>query len=198
MRRSEIGGLPLALACALTAAVPLTVAMPLKAQETTAAVVHLRDGSSQPLLEWTLSYEYVSWKQGTSPYLAPTTRKPTLEIWVAKKQYPVKGQTLEIVYGPSQIEREVGGEVKKLDVQVATRLSLGPEGGKRTELKLEAPHKDLVLPQAAKGESVLVRTLDLIGQTLTGTRREFCLASFSSLVECPYDPARQVVKVEFP
>jgi len=174
--------------------VALTV--PLAAQEGGSAVVYMADGSSVPLLSWTLSYEYLAWKQGTAPYQSAPQRRDTADVLLGKRSHPVKGLTLEIVYTPIEKEREVGGEMRKTKVPVATGLVLGAADKKAT-LKVEAPHRDLVIPGAEKGLLLAVRTLDLKGQTLTGTRREFCLLSFSSLVECPEEPANQVVRVDF-
>jgi hypothetical protein len=64
-------------------------------------------------------------------------------------------------------------------------------------LKLEAPQRELLVPGGEKNMLFVVRTLDLHGQTLTGTRRELCLVSFTSLVECPDDPALQVARIQF-
>lgn len=186
---------PLLLALASLALA--SAARPVAAQQGDSVVVHLRDGSTLPLLSASLSYEYVSWRQGTSSFLSSPDRKPAPELWLAKKSYPLKGHTLEIEYAPRQVEREVEGTVKKLDVQAAIGLALLAADGKRTSLKLEPPHRDLLLPDAEKGMLLSVRTLDLVGETLTGTHRELCLVSFTSLVECPYDPSRQVAKIEF-
>jgi hypothetical protein len=45
---------------------------------------------------------------------------------------------------------------------------------------------------------VQARSLDLHGQTLTGTRRSFCILSYSALVQCYDTVGQQVVKLEFP
>jgi hypothetical protein len=162
-----------------------------------AAVAHLADGSSVPLTGWTLSYEYVAWKPGTPQYQVPPQRRDVSELLLAKRSYPVKGQTLEVLYTSVPRQREVDGQPRTVKVRVATGLALGPGGGKKTTFKLEAPHRDAIIPDAEKSTLLSVRTLDFKGQTLTGTRREFCLVSFTSLVECPEDAANQVVRVEF-
>jgi hypothetical protein len=70
-------------------------------------------------------------------------------------------------------------------------------GGKAVRAKVEPPHRDLLAPGADKATMVMARSLDLRGEGITGTRREVCLLSYSSLVECGGTPADQVVKVEF-
>jgi hypothetical protein len=42
------------------------------------------------------------------------------------------------------------------------------------------------------------RSLDVRGETLTGTRRDVCVMSYSPLVECGSAPKDRVVKLEFP
>lgn len=180
----------------LAALLGMALAAPLRAQEGGSAVAQMADGSSVPLVTWTLSYEYVAWRQGTPQYQAAPQRRDTAELWLGKKTYPVRGQSLEIAYTPTEKEREVEGVVKRVKLPVASGLVLSASG-KKTPLKLEPPHRDLVIPGAEKGQLLVVRTLDLKGQTLTGTRREFCLLSFTSLVECPEEPANQVVRVDF-
>jgi hypothetical protein len=69
--------------------------------------------------------------------------------------------------------------------------------GRTVKAKVEPPHRDLLAPDAGKSTMVMARSLDLRGEGITGTRREVCLLSFSSLVECGGNPADQVVKVEF-
>src|SRR5262245_12109108 len=160
------------------------------------AVAHMADGSSVPLTSWTLSYEYVAWKPGTPQHQAPPQRRDTAELLLAKRSFPVKGRTLEVVYSAVPKQREIDGAVETVKVKVASGFALDV-GGKKSTLKLEAPHRDAIIPGAEKGLLLAVRTVDLKGQTLTGTRREFCLASFTSLVECPEDAANQVLRVEF-
>ncbi len=161
------------------------------------AVAQMADGSSIPLTSWTLSYEYVAWKLGTPQFLTPPQRREVSELLLAKRSYPLKGQTLEVAYTSVPRQREVYGQPRTVQVRVATGLALSAAGGKKTTLKLEAPHRDSIIPDAEKSTLLTVRTLDLKGQTLTGTRREFCLVSFTSLVACPEDAANQVVRVEF-
>lgn len=174
----------------------VAVVAPVTAQEGGGAIAHMADGSSVPLVSWTLSYEYLAWKQGTPQFQATPQRRDTDDVWLGKRSYPVRGQTLEIVYTEAEREREENGVVKRIKVQVAGGLALAT-GAKRTALKIEAPHRDMVIPDAERSVLLVVRTLDLKGQTLAGTKREFCLLSFTSLVECPEDPPNQVVRVAF-
>ena len=59
-------------------------------------IVTLDDGTTVPLRNWTLSYEYGMAKSGVSPLFAPTARKLTSELYVGKKAFPTAGQTLSI------------------------------------------------------------------------------------------------------
>jgi hypothetical protein len=54
-----------------------------------------------------------------------------------------------------------------------------------------------VIPGVAKSQLLLVRSLDLRGETLAETRSDLCIASFTSFVACPDDDARRVVRIEF-
>jgi len=178
-----------ALLCAALAA-------PLAGQDAGGAVVQLADGTSVPLTTATLSYEYLAWKPGTPQFQSQPQRRDSAELWLAKKTYPVKGQSLQVVFAQMEKEREVEGVVKRVKVPVPSSLVL-EDGTRKTPLKLEPPHRDLVLPGGDKNLLLVVRTLDLKGETLTGTKREFCLLSFTALVECPDDAPNQVVRVDF-
>jgi hypothetical protein len=172
---------------------------PLSAQqgEGGGAVVHMADGSSVPLTRATLSYEYSSWKQGAPQAQAQPQRRDTgSELWLAKKTFPLRGRSLEILYTPVDRMREQDGVLKRVKVRVASGVVIADAAGKTTP-KLEPPHRDLILSGDQKGMLVGLRALDLKGETFTGTRREFCLLSFTALVECPDDEANQVVRVDF-
>ena len=41
------------------------------------------------------------------------------------------------------------------------------------------------------------RSVDIVGKTLSGMDRSFCVASFSALVECGGTKTTRVVKVDF-
>jgi len=156
-------------------------------------LVTLGDGTSLPLHSWTLSYEYVAWKSGTSQMSSTPMRKDTQDLWIGKKVIPTGGATLAITYGDLERETDLGKRVGK----VARGLRLKGADGRATDFKVEAPHKDLLLPGAERGWLVMPRSLDLRGETVTGTRKEYCLASYSTLIECGDRPADQVVKLEF-
>ncbi len=161
------------------------------------AVLYLGDGTSVPLSAWTFSYEYGAWKPPSSPALIKPARRDTSELWLAKRGYPTAHSTLEIQYELVERDREEDGALVKARVPVVKGLLLTGPDGKKNTLKPEAPHREFLLPGADKELNVIPRSLDIRGQTLTGTKRLFCLVSFSRLVECATAPAEQVMKVEF-
>lgn len=147
-------------------------------------IVHLGDGSSLPLNSWTLSYEYLAWPQGTTQEQATASRREARELWVGKRRLPASALTMEIVY--------------KKAAPTVERLSLKPALGRPSAMKAEAPHRELLAPTADGKTTIVPRSLDIRGTTMTGTRRELCLVPYSVFVQCGGDPADQVVKVEFP
>lgn len=166
--------LALLLAAALaqdSAAIPEVDAPPV--------LVYLADGSSLPLSGWTLSYEFVAWPNGSTPEQGVVGRRETSELWIGKRRLPTAGTTLEIV--------RAGGAVPRLAVVAK---------GKRSEYRVEAPGRDLL--QVERGQTMIARSLDLQGRTLTGTRRDLCLLSFSATVACGTEPAQVVTRIEFP
>lgn len=195
-RAASISLLALLLATAVAAAqVPPTVS-PAAPEETVdhgAVLVTLADGTTLPLRSWSLSYEYIAWKQGTSQLASAPMRKDGLALWVGKKVIPTDGLTLTIEY----VDRPRESDLGKRTIKVARELELQAADGKKSDLKAEAPHRDLLLPGADRSWLVMPRSLDLRGQTVTGTRKEYCLVSYSTLVECGDNPADQVVKLEF-
>lgn len=149
------------------------------ATEAAPALVYLADGSSLPLQGWALTYEYVSWPTGSSPEQGTVVRRETGELWLGKRRLPAAGSTLEIV--------RADGALPRLIVQ---------SNGRRSDYKLEAPARELL--QVERNQVLLARSLDLHGRTLTGTRRDFCLLSYTATVECGGDPAHLVTRIEFP
>jgi hypothetical protein len=145
-------------------------------------LVHLADGSRLPLSSWSFSYEYVTWPQGADPAYGQVARRQASTLWLGRRQIALEGAALELQ--PEAAPRE--------------RLALVQGEGRRERLKAEPPGREVVAPQVGKDQIVVVRSLDLLGQTLAGTRRQFCLASFSVLVECGGTPEQRVVRVEFP
>jgi hypothetical protein len=159
-------------------------------------IVHLADGSSLPLQSWSLSYEYQAWKQGTGPGFTQPLRRTAPALWVGKKAFPIAGSGVEIQYRVYERQVEVEGQMQKGPGAVVTGLVLSVDG-KRTELKPEPPVKEFLMPgDSGKGLTVQARSLDVLGETLTGTKRSFCVMSFTSLVECSAAPADRVVKLE--
>jgi hypothetical protein len=160
-------------------------------------VVHLADGSSVPLRQWSLSYEYFSWPQGRSQAEGTAARTASPDLWVGKKTVPLRGSTLAIEYEPVERERDVDGETRKVKVPAPHALKL-VEGGEATVLKPEPPHRELLAPSVDKKMMVVARSLDLRGESLTGTKMDFCLLSYTSLVECGETPDHQVTEIQFP
>jgi hypothetical protein len=152
--------------------------------------VDLADGTSLLLRSWTFSYEYQASRRGEVGALPTSGRRDTRELWSGKKTLPLGAQALELQYVEEM--RLVDGEPKK--VPVARSLVFVAAGGKRSTQKAEAPHPDMLVPDAG-GRVVQARALDLHGETLGGTRREFCLLSYSPLVECPSAADQRVVRL---
>lgn len=57
---------------------------PLLAQDRGSVLVHLADGTSLPLHDWSLSYELASWRAGMSPLFASLSRVPAASISVER------------------------------------------------------------------------------------------------------------------
>ena len=184
-----------AAAAALTASV--IAAAPPDPADRPPIVVRLGDGSSVPLRQWALSYEYFSWPQGAAQTDGTSGRREGRALWVGKKIVPVSGTTVQIEYGTIEREREVDGETRNVKVPLARGLKV-VAGGKATTLKLEPPNRELIAPEVDKKRMVVARSLDLRGESLTGTRMDFCVLSYSTLVECGESPEHQVVQIEFP
>jgi hypothetical protein len=79
-----------------------------------------------------------------------------------------------------------------------SRLRLLGPGGRKDDFRPEPPHRDRLLTDGVKDVMVLARSLDLRGVTLAGTRRELCVLSYTSLVQCGVERGGRVVKLEFP
>lgn len=185
---------------AILLSVPWCATGPLAAQEPpppSVVMVHLADGTSQPLRAWSLVYDYVSHNKSTPLALARPSVKNASELWAGKKTYPLAGATLALAYREVPKEIEVAGRPQRMLIQVARQLTLEAADGRKTEIEVAPPHRDLVIPGADKSTTFVPRSLDLVGETLTGTKRSFCVLSYSSLVECGTSPAEQVVKLSF-
>jgi hypothetical protein len=182
----------LALVLVLQAAVP-----PAGGAVDLPVIVHLADGSTLPLREWSLSYEYVAWPAGSSQAMGATGRRETRALWIARKVLDTAALLLELEH--EMVPRDPGEAASgPAEIPTVRRLRLSWPGGRRQDLKVEPPHRDLLLRAGAKNVNVVPRSLDLHGQTLAGTRRELCVLSYTSLVECGVERAGRVVKLEFP
>jgi hypothetical protein len=155
-------------------------------------VVTTEDGSVVPLHSWSLSYEYGLARAGTSPLFAPTARKAAWELYVGKKSYPVAGQVLTIAYAETMRSTESDTGVTTVKIKTPKELTLSG-----SKLKVEAPARELLVESPEKGVTVMARTLDVLGETITGTKKDFCLVSYTAVVECGGTAADRVVKVEF-
>jgi len=168
------------------------------AQETP-LTLHLRDGTQIPLQSWSLSYEYAVWAKGSPPALAQTQRHETRELIADKSTYTLAGASLEFVYGKRNSVRDVDGEMKAVSIDQPVKIVLVEAGGNRREFEpTDSPHRDRIAAETDKDQLFQARGLDLRGETLTGTRRSFCLFSYTSLVECSDDPSQQVARIDFP
>ena len=144
--------------------------------------VYFADGSSQPLRAWSLSYEYATWPKDESPARGVVARRESGDLLTGKKVVPTAGVLLEVEYTGA----------------TARGLATVDKDGKRSGLKTEPPAADALVPQAGKDTVVQARGLDLYGETLTGSKRSYCLLSYTILVECAPEPAQRVVKIQFP
>jgi hypothetical protein len=160
-------------------------------------IVTLDDGTTVPLRNWTLSYEYGLAKTGVSPLFAPTARKSASELYVGKKALPTAGQTLTISYTESMRSTESDTGVRTEKIKTPREVTLVGADGRKNTLKVEPPVRELLVPQLEKGMTLMARTLDVIGETVTGTKKDFCLMSYTAVVECGGTAADRVVKVEF-
>ena len=158
-------------------------------------VVTTEDGSTVPLHNWSLSYEYGLAKAGTSPLFAPTARKAAWELYVGKKPFPVAGQVLTITYLETMRSTESDTGVTTVKVKTPKELTLTGADGKKA-FKVEAPSRELLVESLEKGTTLMARTLDVVGETITGTKKDFCLVSYTAVVECGGTAADRVVKVE--
>lgn len=168
----------LSLAAAL--ALPSVPAM---AQEelTSVATLQLADGTSVALIQWKLTYEFVSWRSKENVNTAkPQVRENPLLI-LGKKTYAVKGDTLTL--------KHVEGD----DMVRVVSMNLKKAG----ELKVENPARDVLAPDLDKDRIYQPRSLDISGKTLSGIERSFCVLSFSALVECGGTKTTRVVKIDF-
>lgn len=188
------GGAALVLALAAAAGAPEPSP---EAAATPTALVTFADGNTLPLRGWTLAYDYISWPRGSSPASGVQAAREAADLWLGKRVLPVSDAVLDIQYGELRRETLVDGRPQFVLSSSAREMTVTTPDGKATKAKVEPPHRDLLAPGADKSVVVLARSVDLRGESITGTRREVCLLSFSPLVECGATPADQVVKVQF-
>lgn len=161
----------------------VAVGVPATAQDGGLTTVVMGDGSSLMLRSWQLVYDAQTWPKGQPPSVAGSLSVPATELWSAKKRHPLARRRLEPIYSPGTF--------------VARQVALvGPDGKKQTFV-LEQPARELLTPELEKGTLSMARSVDLVGETLTGTKRSFCLLSYTALVTCSDSPENQVVRVEF-
>jgi hypothetical protein len=174
----------------------LSLLAPAGAGETRLAVVYLADGTSVPLQDWTLVYDYLAQPPGALPGQGRDSTRDSDTLWLGKKSYALRGTTLEVEYADVAEEREIQGEVVMVTVTQASGLKLTTEGKGRS-LKIEPPARDWLRGDDDKDLSILPRGLDISGHTLAGTSRRFCLLSFHYLVECRPAAGDRVIKIIF-
>jgi hypothetical protein len=155
----------------------------LGAQEATGvATVYLADGSTVPLRNWSLSYEFTVRGKTTPMAQARSESQRSQELWSDKDVYPLAGSRLQLLY--------------KKQSQFVDKIAYQGQD-KKKDFKPKPPHRDRLLPDADGDLLVVPQSLDLKGETLTGTKRSFCVLSYTVLVVCFSEPSQQVVKVEF-
>jgi hypothetical protein len=170
---------------------------PVPAASARTALVTFADGNTLPLRNWTLSYDYISWERGRSPASGVQAGKVADELWLGKRVVPLQGAVLAVEHGEIRRETLVDGRPQPILSSAARGVTVTTADGRTVKAKVEPPHRDLLAPGVGKSTLVMARSLDLRGEGIMGSRREVCLLSFSSLVECGGTPGDQVVKVRF-
>ena len=156
---------------------------PVAAQDelTSVATLQLADGASVALVQWKLTYEFVSWKAKENISTAKPQVRENPRLILGKKTYVVKGDTLTL--------KHVEGD----DTVRVVSMNLKKAG----ELRVENPARDILAPDLDKDRIYQPRSLDISGKTLSGIERSFCVVSFSALVECGGTKTTRVVKIDF-
>ena len=162
---------------------------------TRTALVHFADGSTLPLRNWTLSYEYLTWNKGQSPAMGQSAQREADDLWIGRRAFPMAGATLQIGYAEVRRETLVDGRPQPIVSNAAREITV-TAGADSAKLKVEPPDRIFLAGGAPKSVNLIPRSVDLRGEGITGTRREVCLLSYSTLVDCGSSPADQVVKVE--
>ena len=148
---------------------------------TSVATLQLADGTSVALVQWKLTYEFVSWKSKENISTAKPQVRENAMLILGKKTYPVRGDTLTL--------KHVEGD----DTVRVVSMNLKKAG----DLKVEQPARDVLAPDLDKDRIYQPRSVDISGKTLSGIERSFCVASFSALVECGGTKTTRVVKIDF-
>ncbi|HWX23959.1 MAG TPA: hypothetical protein VN083_02915 [Vicinamibacteria bacterium] len=174
--------------------VPLLCVLSLGAAEEGSGglLVHFKDGSALPLRSWALSVEFSTWPQGESAASATVSRKDSRQLTVGKKEYPLGDlASFEIEYEPPP------KALQDVRPPLARGFVLKGRHGEVTHVRLEAPSRDILLPGKGHGLMFAARSLDLVGETIMGTKRSLCLLSYTSLVECGLEPKDQITSLDF-
>jgi hypothetical protein len=168
----------LTLACALGFA---SAGAPAQEELSSVATLHLADGTTVALLEWKLTYEFTTWKAKEPVSSARPQVRENAMLVLGKKSYPVKADTLSLTH------------VEAFDTVRVVTVNLKKVG----DIRWELPSRELIAPDLEKSVLFQPRSLDLSGKTLSGIARSFCLASFTSLVDCGGTKTTRVVKIDF-
>jgi hypothetical protein len=164
--------------------VALAPGLPLSAQdEATGPVATLRlaDGTSVVLIDWKLTYEFLSWKSKEPMSTAKPRVVTNSGLILGKKTHTLRGDALSFTHD------ETGDPIR------VSTMSLGKVGS----LKVESPARDILAPDLDKNMIYQPRSVDIAGKMLSGIERSYCLASFSALVECGGTKTTRVVRIEF-
>ena len=70
------------------------------------ATLHLADGTSVALVEWTLTYEFTTWRPKEPVSMAKPQVRESGGVVLGKKTYPVKADTLTLTH--EQLANELG------------------------------------------------------------------------------------------
>lgn len=145
------------------------------------ATLQLADGTSVALVQWKLTYEFVSWRAKEHVSTAKPQVRENSQLVLGKKTYPVKGDSLSLKH------LEADDTVRVLSINLK----------KVGELKVENPAREVLAPDLEKDRIYQPRSLDISGKTLSGIERSFCIVSFSALVECGGTKTTRIVKIDF-
>jgi hypothetical protein len=161
------------------------------------AVVYLADGTSVPLQDWALCYEYLAQAPGALSAEGRVGTRESHALWLAKGEFPLQAATLEVDYADVREEREIQGEIVVVGVPQPRGLRLVTTDGRTRTLKPEPPSRARLQAEGDRGLVIVPRGLDIRGRTFSGIARRFCLLSFHTLVECRPDPKERVARIVF-